>query len=259
MTAGAGQGRGARESGSRSFAFSLALHAAIAVGAFIYAARVHQEAPPAEELLWIEMGSADAKLPARPPEPPKPPDPAPKAATPAPAPPPAVRPAAVRTGGGTPRLGSGPARGGLGVLAGDGPGDGFEMNAEPGDGDGLGQTSAPAPPPPPPPPPPPSPPARPKEPPCDATLTKPRPLAKPRSIEYPESARADGKEGRLLLQLTVGEDGTVGQVDVLSSVHPALDAAAIAAVKTWRFEPAQRCGKPAAGTYRVARRFELGD
>ena len=30
---GAGQGRGARESGSRSFVFSVALHAAIAVGA----------------------------------------------------------------------------------------------------------------------------------------------------------------------------------------------------------------------------------
>jgi TonB family protein len=58
---------------------------------------------------------------------------------------------------------------------------------------------------------------------------------------------------------TIAEDGTVGQVDVLSSVHPALDAAAVAAVKTWRFEPAQRCGKPAAATYRVARRFELGD
>lgn len=251
----------ARESGSRSFAFSVALHAAIAAGAFLYAARVHESPPPAEDLLWIEVGTPEEKAPVRAPEPPKPADPALRPAAPLPATPLAApRSVAARAGGGTPRLGAGPAGGGLGVLAGDGSGDGFEMNAEPGDGDGLGHTTAPAaPPPPPPPPPPPRPPARPREPPCEDSVTKPKPIAKGRSIEYTESARADGKQGRLLLQLSVGEDGAVGHVDVLSGVHPALDAAAIAAVKTWRFEPAQRCGKPAPGTYRVARRFELGD
>jgi TonB family protein len=55
-------------------------------------------------------------------------------------------------------------------------------------------------------------------------------------------------------------DGNVTDVKVITGVDPALDAAAIATVKTWRFKPAMACGKPVAGgTYRIARRFELGD
>ncbi|HEX9103213.1 MAG TPA: energy transducer TonB, partial [Polyangia bacterium] len=44
------------------------------------------------------------------------------------------------------------------------------------------------------------------------------------------------------------------------SVDAALDAAAVAAVKTWTFKPAMRCGKPmSGGVFTLARRFELGD
>lgn len=241
---------------------SLALHGVIAIGAFIYAA--HSPAPeaPAENVVWIDMAPPPEKAPPRPLDPPKvdPPkvdSPAPRPAAPRPASPaPARAPMAAAIAGNRP--GTGQSGGGLGVLAGDGPGDGFEMNPEPGDGTGNGNAGAPAPPPPPPPPPPKIAPPKPKE--CDEPATKPKPVAKPRSIEYSDAARADGKEGRLLLQLTVGEDGSVSRVDVLSGVHPALDAAAIAAVKTWRFEPATRCGKPVSGaTYKVARKFELGD
>jgi protein TonB len=61
------------------------------------------------------------------------------------------------------------------------------------------------------------------------------------------------------LRLTVGVDGSVGEVAVLQSVEPALDGAAIVAVKSWRFRPALRCGRPVESSYTVARRFELGD
>ena len=67
-------------------------------------------------------------------------------------------------------------------------------------------------------------------------------------------------EERPLLEVTVDADGNVSDVKVITGVDPALDAAAIATVKTWRFKPALACGKPVAGgTYRIARRFELGD
>ena len=43
-------------------------------------------------------------------------------------------------------------------------------------------------------------------------------------------------------------------------IPPVWIAAAVAAVRRWRFKPAMMCGKPVAGgVYIVARRFELGD
>jgi TonB family protein len=94
---------------------------------------------------------------------------------------------------------------------------------------------------------------------CTEEPSKPEPVFKT-EIEYTAAARADGIEGKLKLRVTVGADGSVVAVDVLASVSPELDAAAVAAVKRWRFRPAMACGKPVAGgTYVLARRFELGD
>jgi periplasmic protein TonB len=94
---------------------------------------------------------------------------------------------------------------------------------------------------------------------CSDEPSKPEPVFKT-EIEYTAAARAEGIEGKLKLRVVVGADGSVVSVDVLSSVSPELDAAAIAAVKRWRFKPAMACGKPVAGgTYVLARRFELGD
>jgi protein TonB len=94
---------------------------------------------------------------------------------------------------------------------------------------------------------------------CKEEPTKPEPIFK-EEIAYPAQARADGVEGRLVLRLTIGADGSVSKVEVVSSVEAALDAAAIVSAKKWRFKPAMRCGRPVAGgVYTLARRFELGD
>jgi protein TonB len=94
---------------------------------------------------------------------------------------------------------------------------------------------------------------------CSEEPSKPEPVYKT-EIEYTAAARAEGIEGKLKLRVVVGADGGVASVEVLSGVSPELDAAAIAAVKHWRFKPAMACGKPVAGgTYVLARRFELGD
>ena len=95
---------------------------------------------------------------------------------------------------------------------------------------------------------------------CTEAPSKPVPVQRPNEIEYTQDARANGIEGRLVLKITVGADGSVLKVEVVSSVEPALDAAAIAAVKTWVFKPSMRCGKAmGGGTFTLARRFELGD
>ena len=94
---------------------------------------------------------------------------------------------------------------------------------------------------------------------CAEPPGKPEPAMKT-EIEYTEEARAAGIEGRLVLEVTVDADGNVTDVKVVTGVDPALDSAAIATVKTWRFKPALACGKPVAGgKYKIARRFELGD
>jgi protein TonB len=94
---------------------------------------------------------------------------------------------------------------------------------------------------------------------CAEEPSKPEPVYKT-EIEYTAAARAEGIEGKLKLRVVVGADGAVVSVEVLASVSPELDAAAVAAVKHWRFKPAIACGKPVAGgTYVLARRFELGD
>ncbi|MDX2019012.1 MAG: TonB family protein [Deltaproteobacteria bacterium] len=79
------------------------------------------------------------------------------------------------------------------------------------------------------------------------------------TVEYPLEARAAGAAGRLVLELEVDAAGIVRRVRVLSPVHPAIDTAAIDAVRSWRFQPATACGKPVSSAYVVARTFELVD
>jgi len=94
---------------------------------------------------------------------------------------------------------------------------------------------------------------------CVEEPSKPVPIFKP-DIEYTNEARAAGTEGRLVLKLYIGADGSVTNVVIVAAVEAALDAAAIATVQKWRFKPAMRCGKPVTGgEYTLARRFELGD
>ncbi len=96
--------------------------------------------------------------------------------------------------------------------------------------------------------------------PCLEELSKPEPIFKP-DIGYTDEARKSGIEGKLKLKFTVGSDGAVSKVDVITSVDPGLDAAAVVTAQKWRFKPAQRCGRAiAGGTYFwLVRVFELGD
>jgi len=57
---------------------------------------------------------------------------------------------------------------------------------------------------------------------------------------YPPAALASRREGTVTLFVTVTTDGTVGDATVADSADAALDQAAIAAVRQWKFSPARR-------------------
>ena len=73
---------------------------------------------------------------------------------------------------------------------------------------------------------------------------------------YPEKARHKRLEGDVLLQAAVNQDGTVDSVQVLNG-DPQLVAAAVEAVRQWRYEPYYHGGRLAAFRTEVTVRFEL--
>lgn len=75
---------------------------------------------------------------------------------------------------------------------------------------------------------------------------------------YPQLARKRGQEGRVLLRVHTNEGGNLTAIDVASgSGFPLLDEAALKAVRTWRFTPALRNGRPVPGTVLVPVEFRL--
>jgi TonB family protein len=77
---------------------------------------------------------------------------------------------------------------------------------------------------------------------------------------YPESARREGREGRVLLRVLVDEEGKSKSIEVSrSSGSEALDQAATRAIKQWRFSPARIGDKPVASWVRVPIEFRLTD
>ena len=77
------------------------------------------------------------------------------------------------------------------------------------------------------------------------------------SPTYPALARAAQIEGDVLLQVVVGPDGSVTEVEVFRSVHPLLDAAARAAVLQYSYSPGLRNGAPDTFGVQVTVSFRL--
>lgn len=76
--------------------------------------------------------------------------------------------------------------------------------------------------------------------------------------DYPPESRRRGEEGSVRVSLRVGPDGRVQMAEVIeSSGHPALDRAALEAVRRWRFRPATQAGLPVAATMQTAVHFRL--
>lgn len=77
-------------------------------------------------------------------------------------------------------------------------------------------------------------------------------------VSYPESAKADGVEGKVFVEFTISEDGSVTNARVKESLHPALDSAAVAAAMSMpAWAPATKGGTPVATTITLPVMFRL--
>ncbi len=75
---------------------------------------------------------------------------------------------------------------------------------------------------------------------------------------YPPRAARDRLEGTVRLRIHLDREGRVGQVEVVSSSgYPILDASAVRAVGSWRFDPATTDGRPVGSILRLPVRFTL--
>ena len=79
-----------------------------------------------------------------------------------------------------------------------------------------------------------------------------------RNIQYPANAAKNEVEGRVILQFVVEKNGQIGEVKVVRSVDPELDAEAMRVVKSMpNFIPGRQDGKPVAVLYTIPISFKF--
>jgi protein TonB len=89
---------------------------------------------------------------------------------------------------------------------------------------------------------------------CGDPPAKPKLSSRPNPT-YTEAARAAGISGKVRVEITVDEQGRVVGVRVLQGLGYGLDDSAVAAARALTFEPAVRCGKPSAATFKIGFNF----
>lgn len=76
-------------------------------------------------------------------------------------------------------------------------------------------------------------------------------------IDYPQSAVEAGIEGRLVLSFVVDTSGRTSDIEVLESLFPPCDSAAVQALRRTRFVPGQQDGETVPVRMRLPVRFKL--
>jgi TonB family protein len=89
-------------------------------------------------------------------------------------------------------------------------------------------------------------------------VSAPRVISK-NEPEYSEAARKARLEGTAIVVLVVNEDGTLRNVRVPRPLGLGLDEKAIETVRSWRFAPGQKEGKPVPVIATIEVNFRLGD
>jgi TonB family protein len=79
-------------------------------------------------------------------------------------------------------------------------------------------------------------------------------------IHYPEQALMNGVQGKVILQFIVTKTGEIGDVEVLRSISPEIDAEAVRVCKLIpRFKPGIVDGQPVNVMYTLPLNFSLSD
>jgi protein TonB len=73
--------------------------------------------------------------------------------------------------------------------------------------------------------------------------------------QYPPAARSARVQGSVVMRATIGTDGTIQQLRVVSG-NPLLVNAAMDAVKKWRYRPYLLDGKPVEGETNITINFK---
>jgi protein TonB len=87
-------------------------------------------------------------------------------------------------------------------------------------------------------------------------ITEPQRIGGPNPV-YPEAARRARIQGVVVLECTIGKDGTVRQTKVLRGLPLGLTESAVSAVKKWKFKASTLNGKPVEVIYILTVRFNL--
>jgi TonB family protein len=86
-------------------------------------------------------------------------------------------------------------------------------------------------------------------------ITRPPELLEFVQADYPPAEREAGREATVTIEITIAEDGAVTDASIVESAGEAFDAAALDAVRRFRFRPAEIDGAPAA--IRIHYRYEF--
>jgi TonB family protein len=79
---------------------------------------------------------------------------------------------------------------------------------------------------------------------------EPRPVVQPMT-EFMEVLRRFGGKAQAVVSVTILEDGSVAEANLVQATNPEIGRAAVDAVKRWRFERPTRRGGPARVTMDV--------
>lgn len=87
-------------------------------------------------------------------------------------------------------------------------------------------------------------------------MSPPHPTYQP-DPDYSDEARKAKYQGTILIYLVIDVSGMTRDLQILRPLGLGLDEKAVAAVSTWKFEPAQKDGKPVAVAINVEVNFHL--
>lgn len=76
-------------------------------------------------------------------------------------------------------------------------------------------------------------------------------------VKYPEEAKKDNIQGKVIIQTVVDEKGDVVETKVLQSLGHGCDETALAAIKATKFTPGEKDGKKVKATVVIPISFKL--